>query len=141
MRLLIYFALMSFATNALANNIIEGNQGSKIKGSVVERFQNPWAMSFISSDRLLVTTKSGDLWLVNTSGEKSLVAGVPNVFYGGQGGLGDVVPHPNFEQNNFIYISYISSDTAGDTRYATVVRAQLNIKSLPKLENLSLIHI
>ena len=44
MRLLIYVALMSLATNALANNIIEGNQGSKIKGSVVERFQNPWAM-------------------------------------------------------------------------------------------------
>ena len=106
MRLLIYVALMSLATHALANNIIEGNQGSKIKGSVVERFQNPWAMSFISPDRLLVTTKSGDLWLVNTNGEKSLVASVPKVFYGGQGGLGDVVPHPNFKQNKFIYISF-----------------------------------
>ena len=137
MRLLIYVALMSLATHALANNIIEGNQGSKIKGSVVERFQNPWAMSFISPDRLLVTTKSGDLWLVNTNGEKSLVASVPKVFYGGQGGLGDVVPHPNFKQNKFIYISYIASDTAGDTRYATVVRAELNIKHSPKLENIT----
>jgi len=63
-----------------------------------------------------------------------LVTGVPKVFYGGQGGLGDVVPHPNFKQNKFIYISYISSDTAGDTRYATVVRAELNIENSPKLE-------
>ena len=137
MRLLIYVALMSLATHALANNVIEGNQGSKIKGSVVERFQNPWAMSFISPDRLLVTTKSGDLWLVHTSGKKSRVTGVPKVFYGGQGGLGDVVPHPNFKQNKFIYISYISSDTAGDTRYATVVRAELNIENSPKLENIT----
>jgi len=41
MRLLIYVALMSLATHALANNIIEGNQGSKIKGRVVNGFKTP----------------------------------------------------------------------------------------------------
>ena len=48
MRLLIYVALMSLATHALAKNIIEGNQGSKIKGSVVERFRNPWAVLYFA---------------------------------------------------------------------------------------------
>ena len=65
------------------------------KGKLFLNSTVPWAMSFINSDNLLVTTKSGKLWLVNTNGEQSLVSGVPKVFAGGQGGLGDVVLRPN----------------------------------------------
>ena len=116
-----------------------GSANGRLKGEVVSEFDSPWAMSFINSDNLLVTTKAGKLWLVNTSGEQSLVSGVPKVFAGGQGGLGDVVLHPNYEKNNLVYISYIDSDNAGKTRYASVIRGTLENSDKPQLKNIETI--
>ncbi len=67
-------------------------------------------MSFINEDKLLITTKAGKLWLVDRSGEQSLVSGAPKVFAGGQGGLGDVVLHPDYKKNKLVYISYTNSE-------------------------------
>ena len=88
MRTVILILLINLASNAWANNVVTGSAGSRLARKAVSEFDSPWAMSFIDSENLLVTTKSGKLWLVNTSGEQSLVSGVPNVFAGGQGGLG-----------------------------------------------------
>ena len=139
MRTIFLILLINWASNAWANNIVTGSAGSRLEGKVVSEFGSPWAMSFIDSKNLLVTTKAGELWLINTSGEKSLVSGVPKVFAGGQGGLGDIVTHPNFLQNSLIYISYINSDNAGKTRYASVIRASLERSDRPHLKNLELI--
>ena len=139
MRTIFLILLINWASNAWANNIVTGSAGSRLEGKVVSEFGSPWAMSFIDSKNLLVTTKAGELWLINTSGEKSLVSGVPKVFAGGQGGLGDTVTHPNFLQNNLIYISFINSDNAGKTRYASVIRASLERSDRPHLKNLELI--
>ena len=98
MRTVILILLISFASNTWANNVVTGSAGSRLIGEVVSEFDSPWAMSFINSESLLVTTKTGKLWLVNANGEQSLVSGVPKVFASGQGGLGDVFLHPNYEK-------------------------------------------
>ena len=139
MRTVILVLLINFASNAWANNVITGSANSRLEGEVVSEFNSPWAMSFINSDNLLVTTKTGKLWLVSTSGEPSLVSGVPKVFIGGQGGLGDVVIHPNFIKNRLVYISYINSDNAGETRYASVIRGTLENSDKPQLNNIETI--
>ena len=139
MRTVILVLLINFASNAWANSVVTGSTGSRLEGEVVSEFDGPWAMSFINSDNLLVTTKAGKLWLVNTSGEQSLVSGVPKVFAGGQGGLGDVVIHPNYAKNKLVYISYIDSDNAGKTRYASVIRGTLENSDKPQLKNIETI--
>ena len=139
MRTIILILLINFASNAWANNVITGSANGRLEGEVVSEFNSPWAMSFINSDNLLVTTKAGKLWLVNTNGEQALVSGVPKVFTGGQGGLGDVVLHPNYEKNNLVYISYIDSDDAGKTRYASVIRGTLKNSDKPQLKNIETI--
>ena len=123
------------ASHSFANNIIEGNLGSKIQGEVISKFNYPWSLSFIDNDHLLVATKPGKLWLVDSFGSKTEVKNIMNVQYGGQGGMGDVVPHPNFKKNKYIYLSYIASDDGGKTRYAVVDRAKLNDLKSPKLES------
>jgi glucose/arabinose dehydrogenase len=50
---------------------------------------------------------------------------MPEITYGGQGGLGDILPHPNFKQNNLLYLSFVASSNNGRTRGAKVIRAQL----------------
>ena len=52
------------------------------------------------------------------------VTGIPDVDYGGQGGLGDIVPHPDFARNNIVYLSYAEAGD-GDTRGAAVARGRL----------------
>lgn len=85
-------------------------------------FDQPWAMAFLPDGRLLVTEKAGRLLVVSQTGEKSApVGGVPEVEWGGQGGLGDVALHPDFERNRWVYLSYAEAG-AGGTRGAAVAR-------------------
>ncbi|MDH5835303.1 PQQ-dependent sugar dehydrogenase [Luteimonas kalidii] len=91
----------------------------------VARFDEPWALSFLPDGRLLVSEKAGTLQLVDVgTGRAAEVTGVPDVVYGGQGGFGDVVPHPQFADNGLVYLSYAEAGD-GDTAGAAVARARL----------------
>ncbi|HEX7802241.1 MAG TPA: PQQ-dependent sugar dehydrogenase [Pseudoxanthomonas sp.] len=96
------------------------------KSTEVARFDQPWAMTFLPDGRLLVTEKPGRLRLIDVATRQiGEIIGVPAVAYGGQGGLGDVVLHPQFASNRLIYLSYAESGTGG--RGAAVARATLNL--------------
>ncbi|NIV17865.1 MAG: PQQ-dependent sugar dehydrogenase [Woeseiaceae bacterium] len=90
-------------------------------------FDQPWAMAFLPDGRMLVTEKTGNVLIVTTDGQKTgLLRWPPDVDYGGQGGLGDVALHPDFENNKLIYLSYVESGP-GDTRGAAVARGVLTL--------------
>lgn len=94
----------------------------------VATLNEPWAMAFLPDGRLLVTEKNGTLRLVNVAtGQVGTITGVPRVAYGGQGGLGDVILHPQFASNRRIYLSYV--EQSGAIYGAVVVRAQLDLGS------------
>jgi glucose/arabinose dehydrogenase len=88
----------------------------------ITSFDEPWALAFLPDGRMLVTEKKGRVFIVTQSGQKASVRGVPDVDYGGQGGLGDVALHPDFADNNMIYLSYAEAGP-GNTRGAAVARA------------------
>lgn len=93
----------------------------------VATFDEPWAFAFLPDGQMLVTEKKGNLYVVTQTGQKTRpVAGMPDVFYGGQGGLGDIVLHPDFEENGFVYMSYVEAGVGG-TRGAAITRAVLNL--------------
>ena len=92
-------------------------------------FSEPWAMTFLPDGTALVTEKRGALRHVDVkSGQTHDIKGVPDVAYGGQGGLGDVIAHPDFAQNKLIYLSYAEKGD-GDNRGAAVARATLELGS------------
>lgn len=96
------------------------------KSTEVARFDQPWAMTFLPDGRLLVTEKPGRLRLIDVQTKQiGEIIGVPAVAYGGQGGLGDVVLHPQFASNRLVYLSYAESGTGG--RGAAVARGTLNL--------------
>lgn len=76
------------------------------RSAVVADFQAPWAMTFLPDRRMLVTEKAGQLLLVSANGrQRTSVSGVPAVDTEGQGGLMDVVLHPQFRTNGLVYLS------------------------------------
>jgi len=88
-------------------------------------FNEPWAMSFLPDGSLLVSEKAGTLQHVDLkTGKRAAISGVPKVAYAGQGGFGDVLPHPGFAKNQLVYVSYAEAGE-GDTRGAAVGRARL----------------
>jgi glucose/arabinose dehydrogenase len=106
----------------------------------VARFDEPWAMAFLADGRLLVTEKRGAVKLMSEGGKVGEVTGAPRVDHGGQGGLGDIVLHPRFDQNRLVYLSWAEAGKGG-TRGAAVGRARLALDAQGggKLEGLEVI--
>ncbi len=93
----------------------------------IGQFDEPWAMTFLpGGGDLLVTEQRGALRLRRADGRVLDVSGVPQVSYGGQGGFGDVVLHPDFAHNHFVYLSWVEAGDSG-TRGAVVGRARLSL--------------
>jgi glucose/arabinose dehydrogenase len=106
----------------------------------IGQYNEPWAMAFLPGGRqALITEKRGVLKLWTVGGAAVDVAGVPAVDYGGQGGLGDVILHPEFATNNIVYLSYAEAGDGG-TRGAAVARARLVTEgNAPRLEGVQVI--
>ncbi len=93
----------------------------------ITAFDEPWSLAFLPDGRMLVTEKKGNLRVVTQDGSRSgPVEGLPDVAYSGQGGLGDVILHPDYPDNGMIYLSY-AENGIGDTRGAAVARGVLEI--------------
>lgn len=118
---------------------ISGTGETTLTATPVAEFDEPWAMTFLPDGQLLVTEKPGTLLLVTQEGEQTEVSGVPEVAYGGQGGLGDVVLHPEFAENGIVYISYAEPGDGG-LRGAAVARATFDPSAdAPALSDLDVV--
>ncbi|MFO0208459.1 MAG: PQQ-dependent sugar dehydrogenase [Betaproteobacteria bacterium] len=83
--------------------------------TVTEGLERPWGLAFLPDGRMLVTERPGRLRVVGRDGklDPTPVAGLPRVDAQGQGGLMDVVPHPEYASNGWIYWSYAQRDAEG----------------------------
>lgn len=111
--------------------------GRPFKVTEVAKFDSPWAMDFLPGSGLrmtnsaLVTEKRGRLWLIDVAnGHGQEVAGVPHPHVEGQGGLADVVAHPDFAGNQRIYLSLTEAGPKG-TSGASVGYGRLILGSGP----------
>jgi len=91
--------------------------------TVTDGLIQPWSMAWLPNGDMLVTEKPGRLRVVR-NGEllPEAVPGVPEVFYRGQGGLFEVVPHPDFAENRWVYLTF--SKPVGDTSTTAIVRGR-----------------
>ena len=103
-------------------------------------FDEPWAMTFLpGSEDALITEKSGKLKFWQRGKVLLNVAGVPKVDYGDQGGLGDIVPAPDYATSKMVYLSWVAKGLKG-TRGAVIGRANLAFTDTgPALQNLQIV--
>lgn len=95
--------------------------------------EHPWAVALLPDGGFLVTERPGRLRRISADGAVSPpLAGVPEVFAVGQGGLLDVVLDPDFARNRRIWLSYAEpgpEDTAG-TAVATATLGDAALSDL-----------
>ena len=92
-----------------------------------------WSIEFINENSILAAVKSGSIFKYN-DGVKTEIKGVPEIYLRGQGGLLDIALHPNFSENNLIYISYASGSRDAGGGNTTISRAKLINNELVDLE-------
>ena len=83
--------------------------------SLVTGLENPWAVAFLPDGRFLITERAGRLRLVSSDFklDPKPIDGLPEVVSHGQGGLFDVVLHPQYAQNGWIYWAYNAPGPGG----------------------------
>lgn len=95
--------------------------------------ENPWALAFLPGGDMLVTERPGRLRIIrNGRLQKEPLKGAPEVVAQGQGGLLDVVLHPNFQQNRLVYLTYSGKGKGGNN--TEVARGKLAEHGLENLE-------
>lgn len=104
--------------------------------TVAKGLERPWSLAFLPDGDLLVTEKPGRLRIVRDGRLlEEPVAGLPPVYTEGQAGLLEVVPHPDFERNRLLYLSYSKPLDDGESTTA-VIRGRLENGRLREIEEL-----
>ena len=89
---------------------------------VARGLEQPWSLAFLPGGDMLVTERPGRLRLIKKDGalDPNPVRGVPTVRSRGLQGFMDVVLHPRFADNRFVYLSYHrpAGEDAGETMLA-----------------------
>lgn len=105
--------------------------------TVAEGLVNPWSIAFLPGGDMLVTERPGRLRIVrNGRLLPDPVAGLPRIRTGGQGGLLDVVPHPNFAANRLLYFSYSKPNADSSEGTTAVARARFEGDRLTNVQEI-----
>jgi len=99
-----------FQTLAFPNDQIFKSKKTDFRATiVVSGLEHPWSMAFLPGDQMLITERSGNLlWYKNDTIQS--VKGLPKILAGGQGGLLDLVLHPNYPINRRICFCYSAGE-------------------------------
>ncbi|WP_318284959.1 PQQ-dependent sugar dehydrogenase [Halomonas denitrificans] len=101
--------------------------------TVVDGLDWPWALAILPDGRMLVTERTGALRMIDNGVlVDEPVAGVPPVYANSQGGLFEALPHPDFERNGLVYLSYAHGTS--DANATRVARARLFDRELVDFE-------
>jgi glucose/arabinose dehydrogenase len=110
----------------------------KIKVSIVAGgLANPWSLAWLPSGDILITERPGRLRLLRKDGvlDPTPISGVPVVKAQRLSGLMDVVLHPRFAENRFVYLTY--NKGRDDGMLATVLaRGRLEGMALTDVKDL-----
>ncbi len=127
--------LLPFLTLAEAEETASTSQQPFRVETLVEGLENPWSIAKLPDGRFLVTERAGRLRVIENG--KLLdqpVEGVPAVWAKGQGGLLDVVLHPDYAKNGWIYLSFAKPLPKG--ALTSIIRARLKDNQLVDQETI-----
>ena len=120
--------LLIFTPKLLASETAAATFSDYKIRKIASGLNSPWAVVQLDKERYLVNEKVGTMRLIESGVVSEPIKNVPQVFARSQGGLMDLVLHPNYKNNHWIYFSYAVGDR--DENALRVMRAKLKNKEL-----------
>ncbi|MGM0678053.1 PQQ-dependent sugar dehydrogenase [Ectothiorhodospira marina] len=101
--------------------------------TVASGLEHPWSLAFLPDGRMLVTERAGRLRVIeNGQLLAAPVEGVPDSLVRKQGGLLEVLPHPDFERHPYLFLTQsVGAPRANATR---LIRGRLKANTLTDVE-------
>lgn len=100
---------------------------------VAENFNHPWSLAFLPDGAKLITERSGKLWWLSANNQqRTMINGLPKITVIGQGGLLEVVLHPQFDKNQWIYLSYVEATKPEQANINGLAVARAKLDSINK---------
>lgn len=117
---------------ALSEPITVGSQRVHLD-TLLTGLDLPWGMAFLGADEMLITERGGRIrHVLGGMLQPDGVAGGPEVYVHGQGGLLDVEAHPDYASNGWVYLSYANPGRGGG--HTAIMRGMLENGSLTNQE-------
>jgi glucose/arabinose dehydrogenase len=143
MQKLLFAALALATTPALASAQI--NAGAKAPEATtpftvtkVTTMSYPWRIAFLPDARMIITEKTGAIFIVTQDGQKTSVANVPPVLFQNQGGMLGVFLSPHYATDHFVYLTYSEPGDGGSS--LALARATLTLGAdTASLDNLQVL--
>ena len=97
------------------SQVIYSEKQSFRLATLLTGLENPWSLAFLPDGRMLITERAGRMRLVGQDYklDPKAIDGLPELVSEGQGGLFDVVLHPQYAQNGWIYWAYNAPGPGG----------------------------
>jgi glucose/arabinose dehydrogenase len=93
---------------------VDTKSGKIVVEELAGGLDHPWGMAFLPDGRLLITEREGRLHILGPGNKLSPpLAGAPEVYASGQGGLLDVALDPDFPTNRMIFLSFAEAGDGG----------------------------
>ena len=115
--------------------ILQTEVGNLLLEQVAEGFSVPWAMAFISPEKILITEREGRVQILNLkTNTRYLVKNPPDVVAEGQGGMLDVQLSPDYKSTGWIYFTYVKDQN--DEGVTVLARTKLQDEYFTRWEDL-----
>ena len=126
-------SLLLVAVPIMASQTYSSDKADFRLETVAQGLEHPWSLAFLPDGSMLVTEREGRLRMIrNGALLNDPISGVPELVVSGQGGLLDVLLHPDFQQNQVLFLSYAHRNREGMT--TRVARARLENDRLTDVE-------
>lgn len=120
--------MATLSTGALSQAVYQSAHHDYRVVPVAEDLVQPWSMAWLPNGDMLITEKPGRLRMVR-DGQllPEAIPGTPEVLYKGQGGLFEVVPHPDFNENQWVYLTFAkpNANEVDDGSTTAIARGRL----------------
>jgi aldose sugar dehydrogenase len=105
--------------------------------AVVDGLVEPWSIASLPGGDMLVTERPGRLRIIRQGKlVEQPVDGVPKALHSSQGGLLEVMPHPNFSSNRLLYLTYSKPGADGKQATTALARGRFENDRLTNVEQL-----
>lgn len=99
-----------------------------------EDLDRPWGITHIGNNRLLITERDGGVRYYDSQQLKPAIDELPSVYNVGQGGLLDVIAHPNFANNQTLYFTMSRGSATNNGTH--VIRAKWQDNTLSEIKTI-----